>query len=253
MRARLVAGLSALIVSVSVDGADAQTTVVPRGQPAAEARALDVERVSEQVVRHVNELRSRNARSPNDVSEALTRAARSFAAFMAQHDRYGHQADGSTPAARVKRQGYDYCMVAENIAYQFNSAGFSEDSLARRLFTGWRESPGHRANMLDPDALETGVGVARSAQTGRYYAVQLFARPASARFEVHVSNRTAQTIAYRLGERSFELPVRSARAHTQCRAEPLVLPGGDEASILPTSHARFDVVLEGSSLRWVRR
>ncbi len=34
-----------------------------------------------------------------------------------------------------------------------------------------------RKNMLAPEVTETGVAVARSGKTGRYYAVQMFGRP----------------------------------------------------------------------------
>lgn len=52
--------------------------------------------------------------------------------------------------------------------------------LASRYFEGWKKSPGHRRNMLEASVTDTAVAVARSARTGRYYAVQLFGRTAAA-------------------------------------------------------------------------
>src|SRR5512134_532552 len=94
---------------------------------AADARAPDLGRVSNLIVRHTDALRDTQGRSPAAVNAQLSRAAHSFAEFMARTDQYGHEADGSTPAARAKQHGYNFCMVSENIAFQFHSAGFATD------------------------------------------------------------------------------------------------------------------------------
>ena len=96
------------------------------------------------------------------VNPDLTDAARDFAAYMARTSRYGHTADGSRPADRAASHGYEYCVIAENIAYAFNSDGYTTEELGKTFVEGWKHSPGHRRNMLDPDVAETGVAVARS-------------------------------------------------------------------------------------------
>ena len=106
----------------------------------------------------------------------LGQTAEYFAAYMARTGRLEHDADGGTPATRVTQHGYGYCAVAENIAYEYNSRGFTAERLARDFVEGWRESVTHRANMLDRAVTQTGVGVARGAG-GEYFAAQLFARP----------------------------------------------------------------------------
>jgi uncharacterized protein YkwD len=111
----------------------------------------------------------------------LARTVRDFVDFMARTDRYGHEADGKQPADRARGHGYDYCLVSENIAYQYNSAGFRTAALARDFVEGWKHSPQHRKNMLEPAATQTAVAVARSEKSGRYYAVQMFGRPKSER------------------------------------------------------------------------
>ena len=45
--------------------------------------------------------------------------------------------------------------------------------------------------MLDADATETGISVARSEHTGYYYAVQMFGRPKSDAIEFQISNRSS--------------------------------------------------------------
>ncbi|HZF80939.1 MAG TPA: CAP domain-containing protein, partial [Rubrivivax sp.] len=95
-------------------------------------------------------------------------------------DRYGHQADGREPSQRVEAAGYEWCMVAENIGWQYDSRGFDTASLARRLVDGWEKSPPHRANMLDKRPRDIGIATAQSPRSGRHYGVQLFARPCAA-------------------------------------------------------------------------
>lgn len=102
-------------------------------------------------------------------------------ALMAKTDKYGHTADGRQSSERARSHGYDYAVLAENIAYQYSSAGFTPVELARRFTKGWGESPSHRKNILTAEITEIGVAVARSAASGRYYAVELLGRPKIAR------------------------------------------------------------------------
>src|SRR5262249_23469979 len=136
-------------------------------------------------------------------------------------NRYGHTADGSRPADRAKAHGYDYCILAENIAYQYSSAGFTADELAREFFHVWEQSPEHRKNMLDADVTDTGIGVAHSPDTGYFYAVQPFARPRSKSLHFQIANRTATTVEYQVGDRTYSLPPRYTRTHEQCRPAPV--------------------------------
>ena len=132
-----------------------------------------------------------------------------------------HEADGSSPSERVNKHDYSPCIVAENIAYEYNSAGFENDELARRFIEGWKKSPGHRKNMLDPDVLEAGMAVAQSKESGKYYAVQVFGRPKSATIEFVIVNESDAKIDYRLDEEKLSLEPRYTRTHELCRASEL--------------------------------
>ncbi|HEX4780299.1 MAG TPA: CAP domain-containing protein [Usitatibacter sp.] len=110
----------------------------------------------------------------NDV--ALDKVARTFATYLAATDRFDHHADGSSPSKRALAGGYDYCVVSENIAFEYDSRGFTSVALAQGLVQGWKDSPGHRRNMLDPKVIDTGIAVVQSPRTGRFYAVQMFGR-----------------------------------------------------------------------------
>jgi len=138
---------------------------------AAEPDAL---RVSRLVVAGANDARDHAGVASLVPDAKLVRAAQGFADYLARHDKFDHDADGRTPMQRVTAAGYAWCRVAENIAYEFSSRGFESDALAKALVRDWMESSGHRRNLLDARLKDTGVGIAQSERTRRWYAVQLF-------------------------------------------------------------------------------
>jgi hypothetical protein len=178
------------------------------------------------------------------VQAELEATALEFARFMAKTGKYGHTADGRQPSERAAAQGYDYCIVSENLAYQYRSDGYdSAAELAERFVEGWKESPEHRKNMLDGAVTQTGVGVARD-ESGRYFAVQMFGRPKSAAIRFEVRNRSGGKVAYRAGERRFTLGPRISRTHMVCRPVELSIqrPGpGKPFSARAADGARYTI------------
>lgn len=211
--------------------------------PAA-AREPDLARAAQDVVEGTNALRRSHGLEALTVEHRLNETARDFAAFLARSDRFEHTADGRHPEERAKSHGYDYCLVAENIAYEFHSRGFGTDELAQALVGGWTRSPEHRRNMLDADATEIGVALAQSPRSGRYYGVQVFGRPRSAAIEFAIENRSRHTVSYRVGERPFTLQPRTVRTHRECGSSALVTEFPQEApSRVPLKdHDRFIVI-----------
>jgi uncharacterized protein YkwD len=229
-----------------------------RGQSAPDPKSPDLSRAAEQVIDLTNQFRRAEGRGAVTANAKLTAAARDFAAFMARTGKYGHDADGRDPAARVKQQGYDYCLVAENIAYAFRTTGFTTDELAKQFVEGWKDSPPHRKNMLDPDMTETGVGIARSADTGNYYAVQLFGRPQSLRIEFRIANRAGALIRYTVGDQSYDLRPVYIQTHQLCRPEGVTFhwPEGAQpatSTVRPANGDRYVVVKTDSSGLAVRK
>ena len=215
------------------------------------AEPHDPARVADLVVQETNAFRRENRLTAVETDAKLTRTAQDFAEFMARTGKFGHGADGAEPAQRARRHGYDYCMVAENLGYQYRSNGFrSAGELSGGFVKGWRESPGHRKNLLDRDATETGVAIARSPKSGRYYAVQLFGRPASMSIAFSVANESDRRIDYRIGAERYSLPRRTARTHEQCAVEALSFEG---ESLTPRNGDRFAVAGEGGTLRMKRQ
>jgi hypothetical protein len=144
--------------------------------PAFFPRALTVD----EVVRYTNEFRSSHGLPPVTLNAQLNAAANARALDMKVHQYFAHEnpLTGEGPAEAIEAAGYVARVSAENIAkgtWRSNQA----------LVQGWIDSPGHRANILNPEVREIGVGFVRDGGilAGRplpfHYAVQLFGRPLS--------------------------------------------------------------------------
>jgi uncharacterized protein YkwD len=82
----------------------------------------------------------------------LNQAAQAKANDMAARNYWSHNTpDGQTPWTFVSAAGYDYQAVGENLAYGFAT---SSDTI-----TGWMNSAGHRANILNSNYLDVGFGI----------------------------------------------------------------------------------------------
>ncbi len=88
------------------------------------------------------------------------------------------EGSGASLSKRVKKQGYKYHMVAENIA-----AG---QSSAKQVAYDWLGSSGHRKNIMNCKLKDTGIAVGYQADDKPimgnskpfyYYWVQVFAAP----------------------------------------------------------------------------
>lgn len=220
-------------------------------RPAA-AREPELARAQQDIVDRSNAFRRSQGLAPLVPNTALGAAAAEFAAFMARTGRYSHEADGREPAERAEAQGYAWCLVAENIAYVMSSAGLDPAELPERFMQGWIDSPGHRRNLLAADATETGVAMAGNARGDRYYAVQMFGRPAALRMHFELANRSDQPVRYELGDKRYSLAPGVTRRHEQCSAATLrvALPGRPEPiQLQPTAGASYRIEPAGRGLR----
>ncbi|QBQ55518.1 CAP domain-containing protein [Nitrosococcus wardiae] len=209
-------------------------------------------KVVKEIISRTNHFRREKGRPKLKVNPKLMETAQYFAEFMARTDQYGHYADGNRPAERAKEQGYNYCIVSENIASRFNTAGFITEELVQGFFQGWKSSPGHRKNILDPGITEIGVAVAKSEQSGYYYAVQMFGRPKSLSIEFQVTNNSVTTIQYEFGNRTFPLPPRYTRSHQLCRSEELVFHWPDKqesTTVQPNKGDHYTIWQEDEKFR----
>lgn len=213
----------------------------------------DLADVVERLISHTNAFRHQEGRSPVAPNPQLTATAQDFATFMARTGAFSHTADGQTPEARAQAHGYDACLIAENIAYQHNPAGFTAEALAQGFFAGWLHSPDHRKNLLDPAVTETGVGVAQSEQTGAYYAVQLFGRPTAQQIEFQLTNTSDVAIQYAIDGQTMSLPPQATRTHQQCRAAEVTFPwpGTQKWTTVHPNHGDHYTIVRGNKMEFL--
>ncbi len=94
---------------------------------------------------------------------------------MAHFQKMAHvisEASLPTLADRARYVAYPFGRIAENVALGYPDS--------ETVVQGWMTSNGHRANILNSEVVETGIGIARSSSGGIYYC-QVFGRRLSSR------------------------------------------------------------------------
>jgi uncharacterized protein YkwD len=128
--------------------------------PAAAATPAEQERI----VELTNQARAANGLPAVSANAALNASAEAYSLSMATLNFFSHTGlDGSTFSSRNEAAGYTgWSWMGENIAAGQQSAD--------EVFQAWMNSPGHRANILNAQAREIGVGHADGpASTYRHY------------------------------------------------------------------------------------
>jgi uncharacterized protein YkwD len=92
--------------------------------------------------------RTNNGLAAVTLDPDLTRLAAAQAAIMAKRDKLDHAA-GKPFVVRLKASGYDAKLAAENVGAGYHTLA--------EAFSGWRDSPPHRANMLLKGATRMGI------------------------------------------------------------------------------------------------
>jgi uncharacterized protein YkwD len=252
-RSIVISVLSCLLVPAAVASLAAQEVPgQPCSTPAKTQQSANLAEVVKLIVAKTNEFRQEQGRAAVKTNPLLTETVREFAAFMARTEKFSHEADGKQPSDRARQHKYSYCVIAENIAYEYSSEGFATAELAARFVEGWKKSPGHRKNMLDPDVTETGVAVAQSEKSGKYYAVAMFGRPRSAAIEFTIKNETDAEVKYKIGDETLALPASSIRTHEQCRSAEVKFEWseaeGQPQTLRPTAGGRYVVTKKAGKL-----
>ena len=133
------------------------------------AGAADSPRLRDDSARYlfelVNQERVAIGLAPLAWDNALALAAERHAERMAANGSISHQYAGEPDLPeRFGAEGARFSAVAENVAL---------NGTVNSLHSAWMHSPGHRANILDENMTELGVGVVKV--NGRMYAVEDFA------------------------------------------------------------------------------
>jgi len=152
-------------VAAPRSGAPAGTPVPPVGAPAPATW-------QDEMVVSINNNRAAAGAPALVRCGSLDRAAQAHSNDQAATNTMTHTgSDGSTIGTRANRSGYlGWTALAENVAAGYTSVD--------GVMTGWMNSAGHKANLLNPAYTTVGVGRADSS-SGRPYWTQDFGRSGS--------------------------------------------------------------------------
>lgn len=149
--------------------ADSNVGQTSSGLTAEEAGLLDL----------INADRAGNGLAPVRLDSKLTELARAHSQDMADRNYFDHYAPAPGPASPMDRYlaalGYrpSFAMVGENIYYR--SLTDMPDQTENQAETAFMNSPGHRANILQPRYTKVGVGFYRG-DNGQFWVTEMFLR-----------------------------------------------------------------------------
>lgn len=106
------------------------------------------------------------------IDDQLTRIAQDQANAMAKADNLSHEVGGRSFMQRMKASGYDAVRAVENVGAGYHTLA--------EAFSGWRDSPSHNKNMLEPGVTRMGIATA-NAPNSKYkvYWALVLAQPES--------------------------------------------------------------------------
>ncbi len=112
----------------------------------------DLDAYKQEVFELVNHYRRENGVSPLTYSTKLDTIADIRAKELATL--FSHDRPSGDISSLYREKGYSFCMWAENIAYG--------QTTPEAVMSSWMNSSGHRANILNPNLKELGVGIYES-------------------------------------------------------------------------------------------
>ena len=153
-------GASSVTAAGAATPTPTRSTAKPAGNPSYE----------DQVVTLVNQERAKAGCKALTVDSRLVTAARGHSQDMATRNYFDHNTpEGVTPWTRITNAGYHFSSAAENIA--------SGQATPASVMNAWMNSAGHRANILNCNLRNIGVGLAYNAKHTPYW-TQDFGTPA---------------------------------------------------------------------------
>lgn len=126
-------------------------TPAPAPQPVGPPSVAGLAALEAEMLTLVNQARAANGLAPFTLDSALSDVARRHSADMVARGYFAHtNLEGLSPFDRMARAGITYRTAAENIAWA-GSVTISHNALMN--------SPGHRANLLNPAFGRIGIGI----------------------------------------------------------------------------------------------
>lgn len=129
----------------------------------------DVVAIETEVVKLVNIQRAKAGLKPMKQNWQLSRVARYKSQDMINKNYFSHQSPTyGSPFNMMESFGLRFSSAGENIAMGQRTPA--------EVMNSWMNSPGHRANIMNPSYTEIGVGLAKN-KNGTCYWTQMFMRP----------------------------------------------------------------------------
>lgn len=141
------------------------------------------------VVSLANVSRAENELQPLTLNSVLSNAAQAKADDMMLKQYFSHDTpEGFAPWKFIRDAGYSYIAAGENLAIDFHDAESME--------IAWMNSPGHRANILNKNFQEIGIGIASGFFEGKKstIVVQMFGTPIAEQVALAVKPTVLQSI-----------------------------------------------------------
>lgn len=144
----------------------AEPTAEPLATPSPTTAPAGERAMEQEVLKLVNQARAENGLNPLSWADDLADIARAHSADMIERGFFSHtNPDGQSPFDRIKSNGISYRAAAENIAYGQPDA--------EAVMNSWMNSAGHRANILNENLKEIGMGAVKDSN-GTVYWTQVF-------------------------------------------------------------------------------
>lgn len=185
------------------------------------------------IVDLTNDQRKDQALSSLRRNPLLDEAARMKAEHMASQEYFAHYSpDGVSPWFWFGRAQYNFVHAGENLAIHFTDSG--------EVVEAWMDSPTHRANIMNGNYSEIGVGTAEGTYEGfaTVYVVQMFGTPAAAEEEEIEEPAVEETIAATESEQE-EVVLAEAVSLTEdvevFEAEPVLVAVTEEVEPAPSN------------------
>lgn len=129
----------------------------------------DARAVKNSLIDLINRTRRDNGLAPLTEGARLSEVALAHSRDMVENDFVGHNSGGQGPADRVRAAGFNSGLILENIGRGYSAA---------EIHRGLMQSPGHRANILNPHVSHLGIGVVGDPEGERtaFVATEVFIR-----------------------------------------------------------------------------
>lgn len=142
------------------------------------------------IIALTNESRQEFSVSALTENRILDKAAQAKADDMLEKGYFAHNSpDGRTPWDFITKAGYSYLMAGENLAVNFTEA--------ENVETAWMNSSGHKANILNKNFVEIGIGIAQGTYQNHsaIFIVQEFGMPVAQEVALTDTPTKVQTTA----------------------------------------------------------